>query len=231
MRVTMLGPPGAGKGTQSVRVAAAYAVPHVATGDLLRAHVQRGSELGTRARRYMDAGDLVPDEIVVDMVADRLGQPDAADGFVLDGFPRTVSQAEALEDLLSAMDAPLDVVLRLVIDEEEVVERLTGRLVCAAQGHTYHRTHRPPREEGVCDVDGSELYQRDDDERDVVLNRLEVYRRQTEPLEMFYWRQGLLRDLEAAGAVDEVTERALAILSEYETPVAETAAVEGGEGA
>lgn len=225
MRVTMLGPPGAGKGTQSARVAAAYAVPHVATGDLLRAHVRRESELGRRARQFMEEGRLVPDEIVVDMVAERLARPDAADGFVLDGFPRTVPQAQALEEL--ADGAPLDVVLRLVIDEDEVVDRLTGRLVCRAQGHTYHRTHNPPRREGVCDIDGSELYQREDDEREVVLNRLEVYRRQTEPLEMYYWERGLLRDLEAAGSIEEVSRRALAILSEYEVPVDRARA--GGE--
>lgn len=225
MRVTMLGPPGAGKGTQSARVAAAYAVPHVATGDLLRAHVRRESELGRRARQFMDEGRLVPDEIVVGMVAERLARPDAADGFVLDGFPRTVPQAQALEEL--ADGAPLDVVLRLVIDEDEVVDRLTGRLVCRAQGHTYHRTHNPPCREGVCDIDGSELYQREDDEREVVLNRLEVYRRQTEPLEMYYWERGLLRDLEAAGSIEEVSRRALAILSEYEVPVDRARA--GGE--
>ena len=148
----------------------------------------------------------------------RLDEPDAKDGFVLDGFPRTVPQAQALENLLVERNTPLDVVLRLAIEEDEIVHRLTGRRVCREASHVYHVDYDPPEEEGVCDEDGSELYQREDDRREVVLNRLDVYRRQTEPVEMFYWERGLLRDLQASGDVDEVTERALSILREYERP-------------
>lgn len=218
MRVIMLGPPGAGKGTQASRISEHYGVPHVSTGNIFRANVKGDTELGRRAREYMDAGELVPDGIVIDMVDDRLAQPDAADGFVLDGFPRTVPQAQALEDLLIDLQAPLDVVLRLAIEDETVVARLTGRRVCRASDHTYHVDNDPPEQPGVCDADGTELYQREDDRREVVLNRLEVYHEETEPLEMFYWRRGLLRDLKAVGSVDEVTDRALHILADYERP-------------
>lgn len=215
MRLVLLGPPGAGKGTQAARVAETYGVPHISTGDILRDHVRRGTDLGQRAKTVMEAGEYVSDDLVVAMVAARIAEPDARGGFVFDGFPRTVPQAQALEDLLVDSGTPLDVVLRLAVDEAEVVKRLTGRRTCRTCGAIYHIEHQPPSTEGVCDLDGGELYQRDDDKEEVVLNRLEVYRRQTEPLEHFYWQRGLLRDLEAVGTVDEVTDRALAILSEY----------------
>ena len=218
MRVIMLGPPGAGKGTQATRIAAAYDVPHISTGDIFRANVKGGTDLGTQAKAYMDKGELVPDEIVIGMVRDRLAEDDAANGFNLDGFPRTVPQAQALEELLAEMERPIDVVLRLAVDESEIVKRLTGRRTCRECGAVFHVSDNPPADEGVCDRCGGELYQRDDDTEEVVMNRLDVYHRQTEPLEFFYWQRGLLRDVEAVGTVDDVTRRALDVLREYEEP-------------
>ncbi|GGI05866.1 adenylate kinase [Egicoccus halophilus] len=212
MRVILLGPPGAGKGTQAGRIAATYAIPHISTGDILRANVREGTELGKQARTYMDAGELVPDDVILGMVGIRLAEPDATEGFLFDGFPRTVPQAEALEQLLIERGQPLDAVLRMIVDTREVVQRLTGRRTCRACGAVKHMVYDPPEVEGVCDKCGGELVQRDDDAEDVVLNRLEVYRRSTEPLEEFYWGRGLLRDVEAVGSVDEVGERIDAIL-------------------
>jgi adenylate kinase len=214
VRVILLGPPGAGKGTQAGTIAATYQIPHISTGDILRANVRQGTELGREAKRFMDAGDLVPDEVIIGMVGDRLAQSDAAQGFLFDGFPRTVPQAEALESLLLDRGQPLDVVLRLAVDEDEVVTRLTGRRTCTSCGAVFHVAHQPPAAEGRCDACGGELVQRDDDREDVVRNRLEVYRRSTEPLEEFYWNRGLLRDVEAVGTVEEVSERARAVLAE-----------------
>jgi adenylate kinase len=215
VRVILLGPPGAGKGTQAGNIAETYGIPHISTGDILRANVREGTALGLEAKRFMDAGDLVPDEVIIGMVGDRLAEPDAAQGFLFDGFPRTVPQAEALEALLQDRGQPLDVVLRLAVDEDEVVSRLTGRRTCTACGAVFHVEHQPPATEGACDACGGELVQRDDDREDVVRNRLEVYRRSTEPLEEFYWNRGLLRDVEAVGTVDEVGQRAAAILAEH----------------
>jgi adenylate kinase len=215
VRVILLGPPGAGKGTQAGNIASTYGIPHISTGDILRANVREGTELGREAKRFMDAGELVPDEVIIGMVGDRLSEPDATQGFLFDGFPRTVPQAEALEMLLLAREQPLDVVLRLAVDEDEVVTRLTGRRTCTGCGAVFHVEHQPPASEGVCDACGGELVQREDDREDVVRNRLEVYRRSTEPLEEFYWNRGLLRDVEAVGTVDEVAERAGAVLAEH----------------
>lgn len=217
LRAILLGPPGAGKGTQAERVATAYGVPHVSTGDIFRRHVRDGTELGRRSRSYLESGELVPDDLVIGMVADRLAQPDA-DGFVLDGFPRTVPQAQALEELLDGEQRPLDVVLRLAIGEAEIVRRITGRRVCPACGATFHVDHQPAARDGVCDQCGTELTQRRDDTEEVVSNRLSVYRRQTEPLEYFYWQRSLLRDVEAVGSVDEITQRALSVLADYVRP-------------
>lgn len=219
VRVILLGPPGAGKGTQAVRVAADFAIPHISTGDILRANVREGTELGRKAKQYMDAGELVPDDVIMGMVNERLEESDAARGFLFDGFPRTVPQAQALEDLLVERDEPLDVVVRLTVDEEELIGRLTGRRTCANCGAVFHVTANPPATEGVCDVCGGELVQRDDDTESVVLNRLEVYRTQTEPLEYFFWQRGLLRDVEAVGSVEEVGERLRKLLEEYGEPV------------
>ncbi len=218
MRIILLGPPGAGKGTQAARIADAYAIPHISTGDILRANVRDGTSLGTEAKRYMDAGDLVPDEVIIAMVGDRLEEPDAQAGFLFDGFPRTVPQAEALERLLVDRETPLTCVLRLSVAKDEVVERLTGRRTCAECGRIFHLRYDPPREEGRCDDCHGELVQRDDDREDVVLNRLEVYATQTEPLEHFYWERGLLRDVQAVGTPDEVFDSARDILDGLRNP-------------
>jgi len=218
VRVILLGPPGAGKGTQAVRIAEVFGIPHISTGDILRANVREGTPLGLEAKRFMDAGDLVPDEVIIGMVGDRLTEPDAAEGFLFDGFPRTVPQAVALEELLVGRETPLDVVLRLAVAKAEVVERLTGRRTCSQCGRIFHLSFDPPTEAGRCDDCGGELLQRDDDTEDVVLNRLEVYASQTEPLEHFYWERGLLRDVEATGSPDEVFASADAILREYGSP-------------
>jgi len=215
VRIILLGPPGAGKGTQAVRIAEAARIPHISTGDILRANVREGTELGAAAKRYMDAGDLVPDDVIIGMIGTRLDEADAAKGFLFDGFPRTVPQAEALEKVLIERTTPLDVVLRLAVPADEVLERLTGRRTCDGCGRIFHVTFDPPTTEGRCDDCDGQLVQRDDDTEDVVLNRLEVYRSQTEPLEEFYWERGLLRDVEAVGPVDEVHQRARQVLSEY----------------
>lgn len=212
MRLILLGPPGAGKGTQAVRIAETHGIPHISTGDILRANVKQGTELGREAKRYMDAGDLVPDDVIIGMVGGRLAEPDAAQGFLFDGFPRTVPQAEALERVLEEQGTPLDVVLELVIDHDEVVKRLTGRRSCAECGAIYHLAHNPSATAGRCDKCDGELVQRDDDREEVVVNRLAVYREQTEPLVAFYGSRGLVRQLEAVGTVDEVGHRALELL-------------------
>jgi adenylate kinase len=216
MRIILLGPPGAGKGTQAVRIVERWGIPHVSTGDILRANVRDGTALGLQAKRFMDAGDLVPDDVIIGMVGDRLAEPDTTAGFLFDGFPRTVPQARALEELVNQRDTPIDVVLRLVVDHDDVVVRLTGRRTCEACGAVFHEVHQPPAVAGRCDACGGTLVQRDDDREEVVLNRLEVYRTQTAPLEHFYWERGLLRDLQATGSVDDVTARAVDVLAEYD---------------
>jgi adenylate kinase len=216
MRIILLGPPGAGKGTQAVRIVERWGIPHVSTGDILRVNVREGTPLGTEAKRFMDAGDLVPDEVIIGMVGERLAEPDTAAGFLFDGFPRTVPQARALETLVNERDTPIDVVLRLVVDHDDVLSRLTGRRTCSACGRIFHVQTDPPTEDGRCDGCGGEIVQRDDDREDVVINRLEVYRTQTAPLEDFYFERGVLRDIRAVGSVDEVTERAIEVLTEYD---------------
>lgn len=214
MRVIMLGPPGAGKGTQASRIAQTYDVPHISTGDIFRANVAGETPLGRRAQSYMDAGEYVPDEVTIDMVDDRLAQDDAADGWVLDGFPRTPAQVDALDDILERQGETLDVVLRLVVPDEAVVERLAGRRSCPECGAVYHVTEDPPEQPGVCDDDGVELVQREDDREDVVRTRLEVYHDQTAPLVAEYDERGVLREVDGTGTVDEVRDRAVDVLDD-----------------
>lgn len=212
MRLVLVGPPGAGKGTQAQFIAEHTGVPNISTGDIFRAHVGQGTPLGMQARSFMDRGDLVPDRITIEMVKERLGGPDVASGFLLDGFPRTVGQAAALEDYLRECGAKLDVVLELVVEDEEVIRRLSGRRTCRTCGRIWHVDFDPPEREGSCDLDGGELYQRDDDEPETVANRLKVYAAETAPLVAYYASRGLLIGLDATGPVDDITERALEAL-------------------
>ena len=210
MRLVLVGPPGAGKGTQAALLARHLAVPAISTGDIFRANVGAGTPLGQKAKSFMDAGDLVPDEVTVEMVSDRLGRPDAADGFLLDGFPRTPDQASVLDGLLRELGTgPLDVVAQLVVSDVEVVRRLAGRRTCRTCGTVWHVDFDPPREPGTCDHDDGDLFQRDDDGEAVVRHRLDVYHEQTEPLVELYADRGLLVVVEATGRVEEVTARAL----------------------
>jgi adenylate kinase len=215
MRLVLVGPPGAGKGTQAEFIAAHLAVPKISTGDIFRANVAGGTPLGLEARRYMDGGQLVPDEVTINMVRDRLADADAGDGFLLDGFPRTLPQATALDKLLADLGVALDVVLELVVDNDEVIRRLSGRWTCRGCGKIWHEAFDPPTREGVCDRCGGELYQRDDDKAETVAERLRVYARDTAPLIDFYAAQGKLVGIDATGPVEDVTERAKDALRSY----------------
>jgi adenylate kinase len=215
VRLVLVGPPGAGKGTQAEFIAEHFSIPKISTGDIFRANVSGGTDLGRLAKKYMDAGDLVPDEVTNAMVRDRLAQPDATDGFLLDGFPRNVAQADELNRILAELGAPLSVVLDLDVDFDEVVKRLSGRRVCKQCGHVWHVEFDPPKVAGICDKCGGELYQRDDDHPDTVRHRLEVYHQQTEPLIDFYRGAGKLVAIDALGAVEDVTERAITALTPH----------------
>ena len=212
MRVVLVGSPGAGKGTQAKFLAQHYAIPQISTGDIFRANIAEHTDLGCRAKQYMDVGELVPDEVTIGIVRERVTQDDTAPGFLLDGFPRTVPQAEALQQILDDLHTPLDVVLELQVDDDEVVRRLSGRRTCHNCGHVWHVEFDPPKKPGVCDVCGGELFQRDDDLPDTIRRRLEVYAKQTAPLVGFYSSAGLLRSISAQGPVDEITERAIKAL-------------------
>jgi adenylate kinase len=215
MRLVLVGPPGAGKGTQAEFIAAHLAIPKISTGDIFRANVTAGTPLGVEARRYMDSGQLVPDEVTINMVRARLAEEDAADGFLLDGFPRTLPQATALDKLLADLGVALDVVLELVVDNDEVIRRLSGRRACRGCGKNWHVLFDPPSHEGICDRCGGELYQRDDDKEEVITERLRVYARDTTPLIDFYGAQGKLVGIDATGPVEDVTERAKDALRSY----------------
>jgi adenylate kinase len=215
MRLVLVGPPGAGKGTQAEFIAEHFAIPKISTGDIFRANVSGGTELGRTAKKYMDAGDLVPDEVTNAMVRDRLAQPDAVDGFLLDGFPRNVQQAGELDGILDLIGSSLSVVLDLEVDQDEVVRRLSGRRTCKNCGHVWHLQYDPPKVPGVCDKCSGELYQRDDDRPETVRHRLEVYASQTAPLLQFYGDRGQLVAIDALGAVEDVTERAIAALTPF----------------
>ncbi|MEZ0092100.1 adenylate kinase [Streptacidiphilus sp. EB129] len=213
MRIVLVGPPGAGKGTQATLLAKTLSIPHVSTGDLFRANISQGTELGLAAKSLMDAGKLVPDEVTIEMAKDRLAQPDAAHGFLLDGFPRNVAQSVALDGILKEWGIELDGVLDLEVPEDEVVRRIAGRRICRNDGgHVYHVESHPPAAEGICDVCGGELYQRSDDTEDKVRTRLEVYHTETEPIIEYYQKQGLVTTIAALGRVDEVTQRAIEAL-------------------
>ena len=222
MRLVLVGPPGAGKGTQAQFIAEHLTVPKISTGDIFRANVSDGTPLGLEAKAFMDRGDLVPDDVTVEMVKLRLQEQDAAEGFLLDGFPRTVPQAEVLDDVLrEATDAKLDVVLELVVDDDEVIRRLSGRRTCRTCNHIWHVDFDPPQTEGVCDLDSGELFQREDDKAETVANRLNVYAQQTAPLVAYYAERGLLVGIDATGPVDDITSRALHALRPFGAPPSE----------
>ncbi len=216
MRLVLVGPPGAGKGTQAQFIASHFVIPKISTGDIFRHNVSQGTPLGLEAKKYMDAGDLVPDDVTIGMVRDRLAEDDAKDGFLLDGFPRNVQQAEVLDDLLRELGGFLDVVLELVVDDDEVVRRLSGRRTCRTCGHVWHLDFDPPSSPGVCDECGGELFQRDDDKPETIRHRLEVYAEQTAPLVDYYADRGLLFGIDATGAVEDVTERSVAVLRRFD---------------
>jgi adenylate kinase len=215
LNLVLLGPPGSGKGTQGERLQEDLRLPYYATGDILRAAVREQTELGRTAKEYMDRGDLVPDEVIVDVIAERIDSPEAVDGFILDGFPRTAPQAEALAARLAELDRGLTGVLLIDVDDEEVERRLGGRRTCEENGHVFHVEFNPPEKEGVCDLDGSPLVVRDDDKPDVIRHRLDQYHEKTEPLVDYYDGQSLLRRIDGAAGPDEVgaeVERTLATL-------------------
>ncbi|TDD94501.1 adenylate kinase [Actinomadura rubrisoli] len=215
MRIVLVGPPGAGKGTQAQFIASHLSIPKISTGDIFRANVSGGTELGRQAKQYMDRGDLVPDEVTIAMVRDRLGEEDARDGFLLDGFPRNVPQAETLKKILAEWDTRLDIVLELVVDEDEVVRRLSGRRTCDKCGRIWH-VDFDDKQDDICDDCGGHLFQRDDDKEEVVMHRLEVYRHDTAPLVQFYADEDILVGIDATGPVEEVTKRALTALRPLE---------------
>jgi adenylate kinase len=213
LNLILLGPPGAGKGTQAERLREDFSLAHIATGDMLRAEVAEGSELGKEAQRYMTAGELVPDEVIIGMIAQRIAAPDARDGFLLDGFPRNVAQANALREKLVELQRQLLAALYIEVSDDEVVRRLGGRRVCAKNGHVYHLEFDPPKHEGICDQDGSRLVQRDDDKEETIRRRLQVYHQQTAPLIDYYEQAGLLRRFDGSRSANDVNDHIRATLA------------------
>ena len=204
MKIIMLGAPGAGKGTQAKKIAAKYGIPHISTGDIFRANIKNGTELGKKAKTYMDQGLLVPDELVVDLVVDRVNQDDCKNGYVLDGFPRTIPQAEALTEALEKMGQKVDFAIDVNVPDENIVKRMGGRRACVTCGATYHMVYAPTKKEGICDTCGGELILRDDDKPETVQKRLNVYHDQTQPLIDYYTNQGILRTVDGTVDIDDV---------------------------
>lgn len=210
--IVLLGPPGVGKGTQAKIVAEATGLPHISSGDLFRENIKNETELGKLAQSYINRGELVPDDVTIGMIRERLGQPDCAAGALLDGFPRTTVQAEALERLLAEFGGQVDAVPYITAPEHVLIERLSGRWTCKAQGHVFHERHNPPRQAGVCDFDGSELIQREDDKAETVARRIQVYFAQTAPLVAYYRERGRLVEIDGARPIEKVTADLLAAL-------------------
>lgn len=214
MNLILLGGPGAGKGTQAKKLIEKYGIPQISTGDILRAAVKEGTELGLRAKAHMDKGELVPDELVIGIIEERLRQPDCQEGYMLDGFPRTVVQADALDQVLRNMGTKIDHVISVDVNKEELVKRLTGRRTCRQCGAMYHIMFNPAKKEGVCDKCEGELYQRDDDNEETARSRLEVYEKQTFPLIQYYKNKGLLKTIDGIGSIEEIFDRITKILQE-----------------
>ncbi|HID42740.1 MAG TPA: adenylate kinase [Archaeoglobaceae archaeon] len=212
MNLILLGAPGAGKGTQAKAIVEKYGIPQISTGDMLREAVAKGTELGKKAKEYMDKGELVPDEVVIGIVRDRLQEKDTEKGFILDGFPRTIKQAEALDEMLSELKKDIDAVINVAVPEEEVVKRIVNRRSCKNCGAVYHLIYKPPKEEGKCDKCGGELYLRDDDKEETVRERFSVYRAQTEPLIEYYSKKGLVKNIDGTKSIDEVTADIMKVL-------------------
>ena len=216
--IVLLGAPGAGKGTQAKILAEKTGLPHISSGDIFRENLKNNTELGRLAREYMSKGELVPDDVTIAMIRERLSRPDCAHGAILDGFPRTPAQAEALDEMLRELNGQVDVVPFIQVPEEELVARLSGRWICRAQGHIFHEKFNPPKVPGVCDYDGSELYQREDDRPEVVRERIRVYHEQTAPLVSYYRERGLLREVDGTQNIEQVTQALLALLPERKDP-------------
>lgn len=214
MKIIMLGAPGAGKGTQAKMIADKYGVPHVSTGDIFRANIKNGTELGMEAKKYMDQGLLVPDELTVKILLDRVSQSDCKNGYVLDGFPRTIPQAEVLDKALAELGESIDYAIDVDVPDENIVKRMSGRRACVSCGATYHVVHVPPKKEGICDRCGSELILRDDDKPETVKNRLDVYHKQTQPLIDFYTKKGVLKTVDGTVDMQDVFKAIVAILGE-----------------
>jgi len=212
MRLILVGPPGAGKGTQAVHLAAHYKIPHISTGDIFRANLKNGTELGKKAQGFMDRGELVPDSVTNEMVKDRLENSDVANGFLLDGFPRNTNQAQVLDGILADKKMPLDAVLELSIDNSEIIKRLSGRRTCQNCAATFHNDFEKPKQIGVCDKCGGQLYQREDDKEEVISRRLEIYAEQTKPIITYYKKTGLLKNISALGDVSDITLKAISAL-------------------
>lgn len=204
MKIIMLGAPGAGKGTQAKMIAQKYGVPHVSTGDMFRANIKNGTELGMEARKYMDQGLLVPDELTVRILLDRVAQEDCKNGYVLDGFPRTIPQAQVLDNALTESGNQIDYAINVEVPDENIIRRMSGRRACLTCGATYHMEHVPPKKEGICDACGSELVLRDDDKAETVKNRLDVYHKQTQPLIDFYMEKGVLESVDGTLPMEDV---------------------------
>ena len=204
MRLILLGPPGSGKGTQANLLQDKFKIPKISTGDILRAAVEDGTELGNQARKFMDKGELVPDEVVISLIKERIVEPDCESGFILDGFPRTIVQAEKLGETLEAMGQDIDSVLDLEVDRDELLVRLTGRRTCKSCGAMFHRTSHPPKVEEICDECGGELYQRPDDNKETIVKRLKIYEKETAPLKEFYKKRGKLKTIQGYGGMDKI---------------------------
>ncbi len=212
MKIIMLGAPGAGKGTQAKMIADKYQVPHVSTGDIFRANIKNGTELGKKAKEYMDKGQLVPDELTVEILLDRVAQDDCKNGYVLDGFPRTIPQADVLDKELTKLGDKVDFAINVDVPDENIVKRMSGRRACLKCGATYHVEHIPPKQEGICDTCGSELVQRDDDKPETVQNRLSVYHEQTQPLIDYYTNKGILKTVDGTKDMQDVFNQIVGIL-------------------